>query len=254
MRWLLILFFVVAILVSAFSTYRFLEVRSAHQALELRLTDAQARAGKLDSDLAAAHETTGMLKAQVGSLGAALTAAQAQTAAAEAEASAAKTRVGKLELNLSQAKQVVAIYEMTARSLADEVVALRKDLEDTRSSHAAPEAVEAYKTTIAELERQLATARNGAAVPAAGSSTAVFASRAGRATVLTIGPDNAFVVLNFGAVRGAQLGQKLTVNQGTHVVATVLISDVRANYSVAQVLPETLRGVLQKGDSAVLIR
>ena len=44
------------------------------------------------------------------------------------------------------------------------------------------------------------------------------------------------------------------MQRGTDEVATVLISDVRTNFSVAQVLPDTLRGVLQKGDLAVLIR
>ena len=48
--------------------------------------------------------------------------------------------------------------------------------------------------------------------------------------------------------------QTLLDSPGTSEIATVLISDVRANFSVAQVLPDTLRGVLQKGDSAVLLR
>ncbi len=82
----------------------------------------------------------------------------------------------------------------------------------------------------------------------------MFTNRAGRATILTVGPENAFVVLNFGSARGAKLGQKLAVSQGTSDVATVQISDVRAHYSIAQVLTDSLRGVLQKGDSATLIR
>jgi hypothetical protein len=244
----------VAFLGCAASAYLYFENAHSRQLMDLRLADAGDRARQLDAALAAANEQGGTLKARIGDLTSELGAAKTKAATAEAQVSAAQARAGQLEISLGQARQVVSIYETTARALADEVVALRKDLDDTRASHAAPEVVEAYKTTIAELERQLATARNGAAVPAAGGSTAVFASRAGRATVLTIGPENAFVVLNFGAIRGAQLGQKLTINQGSQVVATVLISDVRPNYSVAQVLPETLRGVLQKGDSAVLIR
>ena len=73
----------------------------------------------------------------------------------------------------------------------------------------------------------------------------------------TGGPDawgRMIVVLNFGEARGARLGHRLTVSQGTSVVATVQISDVRANFSVAQVLADTLRAALQKGDSAILIR
>ena len=216
--------------------------------LELRLADVTTRAGGLDTDLAAAKEQNGALKASVATL-------NGEIETTKAKLSAAETRAGELSTSLDQAKSVLSIYELTARALADEVAALRHDLSDSRASNASPEAVSAYKATIGELERQLASARNGAAAPtAAGASTAVFTNRAGRATVLTVGPESAFVVLNFGTSRGAQLGQKLTVSQGTKVVATVLISDVRANFSVAQVLPDTLRGVLQKGDSALLLR
>lgn len=238
----------VALLGSTVSAVLYFRIGNSKQILELRLADAHTRATKLDADLAAANEQNGALKAKQAALGAELEVTQVKLKAAE-------TRVGQLDRDFSQAKDVLSVYEMTARALADEVAALRQDLADSRASNATPQAVAAYKNTIAELERQLATARNGAALPsAAGASTAVFASRAGRATVLTVGPESAFVVLNFGSVRGAQLGQKLTVSQGTAAVATILISDVRANFSVAQVLPETLRGVLQKGDSAVLIR
>ena len=87
-----------------------------------------------------------------------------------------------------------------------------------------------------------------------GAADAVFTSRVGRATVLTVGPENAFVVVNFGSARGAQVGQKMNLSQGTSVVATVLIRDVRTHFSVAHVVPESLRGALHKGDSAVLIR
>jgi hypothetical protein len=184
-----------------------------------------------------------------------LTAVESRATELDGELRLARSDATQARNDATQAKTVLSLYESTARALADEVAALRKDLDETRASNASPQAVEAYKNTIADLEKQLAAARNGAAAPgAAGASTAVFTSRAGRATVLTVGPESAFVVLNFGSARGAQLGQKLNVSQGNSVVATVLISDVRTNFSVAQVLPDTLRGVLQKGDSAVLLR
>lgn len=245
---------IVAILGSAVSAFLFFRIGNTKQVLEMRLADAAERAAKLDADLAAANEHNGSLKAKLGALGTEIAGSRKQLAATQARVGQLEKRAGQLERDLGQAKDVLSFYEATARALADDVEALQKDLSDSRASHASPEAVAAYKSTIAELERQLATARNGAALTGAGASTAVFASRAGRATVLTVGPENAFVVLNFGTARGAQLGQKLNVSQGTAIIATVLISDVRANYSVAQVLPETLRGVLQKGDSAVLVR
>jgi hypothetical protein len=245
----------IALLGSTVSATLYFQVGSTKQVLELRLADASARATKLDASLAAANEQNGSLKARVSALDLDVERANSKIALAE-------SRHGQLDRELAQAKEdvaqtrnVLAVYELTARALADEVAALRRDVAESRASNASPEAVLAYKNTIAELERQLASSRNGAAAPtAAGASTAVFTSRAGRATVLTVGPESAFVVLNFGSARGAALGQKLSVSQGSDVVATILISDVRTNFSVAQVLPDTLRAALQKGDSAVLLR
>jgi septal ring factor EnvC (AmiA/AmiB activator) len=244
-----------AVLGSTLSAVLYFRIGNSKQALELRLTDAVARAAKLDGDLAAVNEQNGTLKAKATGLESDVAATKAKLNATEERLSEVDRKLANSTKEIADVKSVLSVYEATTRALGEEVAALREDLEESRSSNASPEAVLAYKTTIAELERQLATAKNGAAVTgAAGASTAVFASRAGRATVLTVGPDSAFVVLNFGVSRGAKLGQKLTVSQGSSEVATVLISDVRANFSVAQVIPDTLRGILQKGDSAVLLR
>lgn len=253
----------IALLGSALSAALYFQIGNSKQVLELRLADANTRAAKLDADLARANELTGDLKAKVATASAELqqtrtelTAAKARGSQLELDLSALRNDLSAAREDLSATRSVVSLYERTAQGLAEEITALKQDLADTRASLATPEAVAAYKSTIAELERQLATARNGVVLPSApGASTAAFSSRtAGRATILSVGPDNAFVVLNFGTARGAQLGQRLTVSHGTNEVAIVLISDVRPNFSVAQVLPDTLRGALQKGDLAVLIR
>ena len=246
---------VIALSGSALSAGLYFRIGNSKQVLEQRLADTTSRAAKLDADLAASNQQNGSLKARLTTTTNELAAVKSRLKAADVRTSQLDRDLTVAKSDLSAAKDVVSVYELTARALADEVAALRQDLSDSRASNASPEAVAAYKGTIAEFERQLASARNGAAAPAAaGASTAVFTSRVGRATVLTVGPESAFVVLNFGSARGAQLGQKLTVSQGTDEVATILISDVRTNFSVAQVLPDTLRGVLQKGDLAVLIR
>ncbi|PAW60965.1 MAG: hypothetical protein B9S34_16635 [Opitutia bacterium Tous-C1TDCM] len=238
----------IAILGSVVSAGLFFQIGNSKQILELRLADATARAGKLETDLAQANEQNGALKGQVRALESDLGQIKVQFAAVE-------TKAKQTEQDLAQTKNVLGVYELTARALADEISALRQDLAETRASNASPDAVAAYKDTIAELEKQLAAAKSGTAAPGTlASSTAVFTNRAGRATVLSVGPDSAFVVLNFGSVRGARLGHKLTVSQGTSEVAVVQISDVRPNFSIAQVLPDTLRGILQKGDPALLLR
>jgi len=245
----------IALLSSLLSIGLFFRIGNSKQILAQRLTDAETRASKLDGALAHAHEENGALQAKASGLGETLASTRGTLAAAQARTTQLNQELAGTQRDLSDTRRVLALYEDTVRALGEEVGALQQDLASIQSSHAPPETILAYKQTIGELERQLATARNGAAVTGtAGASTAVFTSRAGRATVLNVGPQNAFVVLNFGSARGAALGQKLTIAQGTAVIATVLISDVRANFSIAQVLPDTLRGVLQKGDSALLIR
>jgi hypothetical protein len=248
MNRLMPLFCVVALAGAVALGYLRFRSEAARHDLENRLVAASNQAQAAATELAAAKEENGMLTAKVHGLEGDLGAARAKLTAADAH-------MTQLERDLTQAKAAVAVHEQNARALATEIATLRQDLADTRAAQASPEAVAAYKSTIAELERQLAAGQNGAAAPtAAGAPTAVFTNRAGRANVVSVGPSNAFVVLDFGAERGAQLGQRLAVNQGTDVVATVLISDVRPNFSIAQVLPDTLRGVLQKGDPALLIR
>ncbi len=69
---------------------------------------------------------------------------------------------------------------------------------------------------------------------------------------MSVGPENAFVVLNYGANRGAQIDQRFAIRSGPDLLATVRISDVRSQFSIAQVEPDSLRGVLHKGDLALL--
>lgn len=237
-----------AVLGSLVSAALFFQIGNSKQVLESRLADSHVQVARLKADLATANEQTGSLKDRLRESDTRLTHTREQLTAAEA-------RVAQTERDHAQTKTVLEVYDLTARALADEIAALRADLADVRATYAPPETVAAYKSSISELEKQLAAARSGAIAPGvAGGSTAVFTNRAGRATILTVGPQGAFVVLNFGSTRGAKLGQKLAVSQGTSDIATVLISDVRANFSIAQVLPDSLRGVLQRGDSAVLLR
>lgn len=204
------------------------------------------RSARLADELATAKAETSAMTVKVSFLESEVSGARAKLAAADARAT-------QLDRDLTQAKDALSVHELNARALAGELSNLRQEIAARRSAETSPEAVAAYKATIADLERQLAVAGNGAAATnVAGASTAVFTSRVSRATVLTVGPSNSFVVLNFGARRGAKVGQQLDVTQGGQPVATVALSDVRSDFSIGQVLPASLRTALQKGNLAVL--
>lgn len=244
----LLSFSVAASVAAAMLAVLYIRLSHAKDLADLRLADTSTRVDKLTADLGAATTQNTALQEKVTVLAFDLGAARTKLTDSE-------TRGDRLDHDLTAAKNLLSLQEQNTRALAAEVASLKSDLAEARASNASPEAIAAYRGTIAGLERQLASARNGAAVPGtAGAATAVFTSRVGRSTVLSVGPESAFVVVDFGTNRGARLGQKLGVSRGTETVATVLISDARANFSIAQVQPDTLHGALQKGDSALLIR
>lgn len=216
---------IVACLAAGTAGYLRVQSESEKRILERQLDTEKSHAATLASDLAAAREQTAALKSKIADL-----ADQFSTAKARLETTEARAQ--QLERDLGKAQGALSVHELNAKALASEIAAQR--------------------ATVADLERQLANQQRETERSA--PPPIVFKSRAGTSTVLSVGPQNAFVVLNFGAERGAQIGQKLAISQGTEALATVLISDVRSNFSIAQVLPETVRGVLQKGDSALLLR
>jgi hypothetical protein len=249
---------VVALLGAASSAVLYFRIGNSKRILETQLTAARARGSALDRQLAVATEQNTALEKHLAALDSDLGETKSRLTLADA-------RNVQLTRELTQTKSLVAAHDQAEHLLGEQIESLKHDLADARAAAVPSGTIEAYKNTVAELERQLAEAKNGAAAPAvSGASTAAFATHAPASSapdlrspnselrILTIGPSNAFVVLNYGARHGAQNGQTLAIVRGTDPVASVLISDVRPNFSVAQVVPDSLRGVLHKGDSAVL--
>ncbi|WP_148218135.1 hypothetical protein [Opitutus terrae] len=211
------------------------------------LASAQARGIELESHLAGADRQKVILTQRIASLEAELTQARAELATAN-------DHTARLTRELTQTTADLTAGNDMRRAMEQHIAGLERDLAAARLAIVPAETIEGYRTTIAELERQLAAAHAGAAIPgAAGASTAVFATASPvAARVLSVGPANSFVVLDYGGDRGAAVGQRLVIKSGTETLAEVLISDVRNLLCIAQVRPDSLRGVLHKGDSAVL--
>jgi hypothetical protein len=109
-----------------------------------------------------------------------------------------------------------------------------------------------YRQRIAELEDQLTRLLTRALAetlpePAApGPAPAPVPHQ-----VVRVGPAAAFVVLDYGETHGARPQAIIRLQRGTSELAQVQISDVRPRFSLAQVLPGTLKGQLQTGDLVV---
>jgi hypothetical protein len=211
-------------------------VFSRTQSLEQATTENK----RLQSDLSAMDVDLGATKTR-------LTAAEA-----------AKVQLGR-ELRTSREK--LTATESKVMELNEAVQSLQTELTAANSKATSPARLAEYQMKIESLEQALAAARSNriatqsaAKAPAAEDGLLLSTNRARTSSVMSVGPESAFVVVNYGAAHGALPTQIMSIRRGTETIATALISDVRENFSIAQVQPESLRGALHKGDSAVIAK
>jgi chromosome segregation ATPase len=212
--------------------------------------------------LASAEETISALRRQLAERTTPPVSPAVELANLQHSLAAAKTRGDELAQQLTDSQQALAAATERERAVTDREHATAARLDETaralaelRAAAPSAETIARYQTTIADLEKRLAAAQGGRALVAStapSASTAVFAAGSRSPSVVNVGPQNAFVILNFGSAHGARPHQSLTICRGVATLARVSLSDVREHFSIAQVEPDSLRGTLQKGDTALI--
>ncbi len=221
------------------------------QRLTQELTRERARVASLEINLASATAAEERLRRMLQNTDADLTAARSA-------ATDARERAASL-LNEHDAA-VQAAAEVTARSerLTAENETLRTELITQRNRLARslpPEDAAQFRATIADLEAEVARLEETTRELQQLTATArveLTANRGQHAQVVGLGPRNAFVIINFGTRHGASIDQQFDVTRGADVLAIVKISQTMENYSIAQVIPDSLSGSIRKGDAASL--
>lgn len=198
-----------------------------------RATALSRRNAELDYELKRArssaqetHEAAASLDAQLG---------QAKT-----RAIASETRAAELSRALSERDRREAALRFEADSLRQQLAAQ-------------PDAIEAgaLRARLAEREQQLvALLARALEEPAAGKNEQTPPESL-PPRVLRVGPHDSFVITDYGADLGAHNGRIMLIRRGAATLAQVKVSDARPRFSVAQVLPGTLKGQLQPGDLVV---
>lgn len=219
------------------------QAREQGEQLQRDLNASQQESKNLSSHLDQARKVNLAQKEQLNKL-------DADLGATKTALTTSRSKNVQLNRQVSQLKESVTVRQGEIRLLSAEVLALKETLAQARAHESSPESVAAYKATISELEQQLDSVKQ--APPPTPAIPVLTTHRSRSSRVVSVGPSNAFVVLNYGAAHGALPTQKMTIRRGTKTLAVVQISDVRENYSIAQVRPDSLRDTLIKGDSATL--
>lgn len=224
--------------------------RLSRQNADLRYELKQASRQAADIGQRAAE-----LDSQLGSVKARTTAMETKNVQLVRQLTEREQREVALMADLATLRQ-----QTTDRSPSAEPVVLptlilttSKESSPPTPSSPAPEIdIAPYRQRIAELEDQLTRLLTRALAETLPEPAAPYpAPASGPHQVVRIGPAAAFVVLDYGETHGARPQAIIRLQRGTSELAQVQISDVRPRFSLAHVLPGTLKGQLQTGDIVV---
>lgn len=189
------------------------------------------------AEVAAAQQAATGLDTQLGDTKSRATAAEAKTIGLDRELSAVRGSLSELEQRESQ--------------LRLEIETLRTAASPSGATSSTPSP--ASDARLAELQQQLVDLparplEQPPEPPVPEPAPAPSSVPPAPFSVVRVGSQQAFVIIDFGGLHGAAIGRRLAVHRGTTDLATVQISETRPAFSVAQVLPGTLKGQLQPGD------
>ena len=245
MKGVTVLMSLLAVLAAAISGFLFFKIDydkdqllANNRAAQQQLSAAQQRASDnaTDRDRAAADLAT----------------AQREIAELKARNTTLEARNSQLARELARHRDDLTAREQTDQGVQQELSSLRRQLAESRTALASalggatPEQVAAYEARIRDLENQLILLRRQSAeTPPAVATPAGLSGQ-----VIEVGPKSAFVVLNIGSKHGATAAMELVLRRGQNQLARIQLTDVRENYSIANVLPETGTGNIRTGDVA----
>ncbi len=252
MKALTLVLCILALLGSAASGYFWYEIGNTKQELQSQLSAEQTRASSLQSNLNETKDTLEKTNSKLAETDASLGDTKRSLTAAEA-------RNVQTARELDATKRTLAAKEEAEKKLNDDLDALRKELVQTRlaAQVGSPEDLDLARKTISGLEARIAelqglpapAATEEAAAPAAPAKPAL-SERTAAAKVAQVGVKNAFVVLDLGVADGITVGNKFAIKRGEEKIAESVISEVKDSFSIAQVVPGSIKSALKAGDIA----
>ncbi|MBW8781604.1 MAG: 50S ribosomal protein L29 [Verrucomicrobia bacterium] len=251
MKSLTLILCVVALLGAAASTFFYFQIGNTKTRLEQQVTLANGRTADVQAKLT---DATG----QIDTLQKRLAAMDSDLGEAKSRATASDSRSVQLARDVAQLRNQITAKDEAAQSLNTEIADLKRELTEAKTAAAAvsPEEIENYKKTIATLQTRVSELEAGRpkVVNADGTVTTVAPVTPGlTGQILSVGSHNAFVVINLGSTKGVQVNQRFTITREGNTLATGVVSSVGEGYAIAQIVPDSLRGTLAKGDTATIV-
>lgn len=234
----------VALLVLTAALVPSLLLRQQRARSEVERAALEADRARLQAEVGRSAEAQAGLTARVNSLHGELADNRSRLAVQEGSVSDLRRELAQVRSQLEDRDRQALASQAEAANLRESLALAKLEV-----SSAGADEIAAYQARIEALEADLASAVERTSPARPTTPAAVLPTSV---PVQEVGPDNAFVVLGFGANEGARLDQQLEIRRGTESIATVLITGVDPHHAIAQVRPDTLRAGLHKGDLATI--
>ena len=238
----------VALAASLASGVMFFLIGNSKQILLMQLGETEAEVAMLTVDLESARTNAQSLTDRLHQV-------DAELGTTKNALDQSKFAQEQLTQNLALAETQRSTASAEAQQAHDELRQVQTELVAIRDQMAGSipkEHAQRYRKIIADLESKVGDLENQLVSVKSSVDPTLIASRAYHAQVVQVGSRNAFVVINYRKSHGAIPNQRFEVKRGSDRLAIVEISDTTDNYSIAQVLAETLSGNLRKGDAAII--
>ncbi len=171
-----------------------------------------------------------------------------------------EARNRQLAREIAEVRTINQANDRTIGRLNSEAARLKRELIDVKT--AAPlsehdyqaqvtryeETIEGLNLRIYELENELASRSIADTAPPPDPEEVAPPDLKG--VVVQVGPGSSFVVLNIGTGDGAVDGLMMFLRRRERTVARVQLTDVRLDYTIAHILPDSPTGTVRVGDVA----
>lgn len=238
----------------------FFQVQGQKEVLETDLTSTRTELRSTQADLTQTRGELADETARANRLRSDLNEAEARATSLRARLDTTQENLREAQSNLRTANQEIASLtderDNLNRALAESRRSLERLQDDTNAQ------IANFRSRISSLENQLEDAQTsepdefmangGFGTPERDTPetpTPVVAEGPIRGTILSVGPQNSFVVLNAGTMQGLIGNPRVMIIRDSQSIGEAVVSRIDDELAIAQIQPRSVRGTIQVGDS-----
>ena len=234
----------------------FFQVQGQKEELETDLVNTRTELRSTQADLTQTRSDLADETARANRLQSDLNEAEARATSLRARLDQTQETLRETQANLRTANQEIASLTDERDTLNRSLAENRRELDRVRDE--ANTTIANLRSRINSLEDQLDDMQvaeddgmmNGFGLPTDEPERpeVVIAEGPLRGTILSVGPENSFVILNLGASQGLTTNARVLITRNAQTVGEAVVSRVQDDLAVAQIQPRSVVGALQVGD------